>query len=167
VVHALAGTVQNINAAAKTITVITDDGSGGTFKDITASLGAIEFDKVIRADATEAGAFKDKGVRAIVYYCGDGDVRTVVAVRSLGTGPFTKSSGTVVKFDKRQHLLTIQDKSGTTQSFKITQGTVAETDAGAAEGLKFDPNKGEQIRVTATEANGTMTALFINGVLGS
>jgi hypothetical protein len=165
VVHALTGIVNNINSAAKTIAVITDDGSDGIFQDMTGSRTSIEFDKNIRTEATAADEFKKKGARVIVFYYGAGDVRTVVAIKSLGEGPFTKDSGTVVKFDKKEHSLTIKDSSGAIESFKITSSTVADTDAGAAEGLKFDPHKGESVRVIATQTDGSLTALFINGAL--
>jgi outer membrane lipoprotein-sorting protein len=165
VVHALTGIVNNINSAAKTIAVITDDGSDGIFQDMTGSRTSIEFDKNIRTEATAADEFKKKGARVIVFYYGAGDVRTVVAIKSLGEGPFMKDSGTVVKFDKKEHSLTIKDSSGAIESFKITSSTVADTDAGAAEGLKFDPHKGESVRVIATQTDGSLTALFINGAL--
>jgi hypothetical protein len=165
VVHALTRIVNNINSAAKTIAVITDDGSDGIFQDMTGSRTSIEFDKNIRTEATAADEFKKKGARVIVFYYGAGDVRTVVAIKSLGEGPFTKDSGTVVKFDKKEHSLTIKDSSGAIESFKITSSTVADTDAGAAEGLKFDPHKGESVRVIATQTDGSLTALFINGAL--
>jgi len=164
VVHALTGTVNNINLTARTITVITDDGSDGTFKDLTNPKAAIEFDKDIRTDATAADEFQKTGVHVIVYYYGFGTVRTVVALRSLGSGPFTKSNGSVVKFEKGEHSVSIKDQSGAIESFKITRGTVAETGIGAVDGLKFEPGKGEQLTVISTGVNGSATALFINSM---
>jgi hypothetical protein len=162
VVHALSGTVNNLNLAAKTITVITDDGSGGTFKAMMDSKTQVEFDKTLRADATAADAFKKKETRVIVYYFGGGDVRTVVALRDLGPGPFTKSSGTVVKFEKGEHSLSIKDQAGAIESFKVTRSTVADTGSGAVEGLKFEPGKGDQVQVISTGVNGNATALFVD-----
>jgi len=162
VVHALTGTVNSINLTAKTITVITDDGSYGIFKDMSTSHASIEFDKNIRTDSTAADEFKKSGERVIVYYYGFGTVRTVVALRSLGPGPFTKSRGTVVKFDKREHSLSIKDQSGAIESFKITRSTVADTGTGAVEGLKFEPGNGDQVQVISTVVSGGTTALFIN-----
>jgi hypothetical protein len=164
VVHALTGVVNNINPAEKTITVITDDGSGGTFQDV-ASHTSMAFDKNIRTDATAADEFKNKGANVIVYYFGEGDVRTVVALKVLASGPFTRSSGTVIKFDKKEHSLSIKNDSGAVEIFKITSSTVADTDSGASTGLKFDPHKGEPVRVVATQENGSLTAVFINGAL--
>jgi hypothetical protein len=165
VVHAMTGIVNNIDSAAKTITVFADDGSVGTFHDMAGSVNSIAFDKNLRTDATAADEFKKQGARVIVFYYGIGDGRTVVALKSLGEGPFSKNSGTVVKFDKKDHSLSIKDSSGAIELFKITTGTVADTDAGAAEGLKFDPHKGEPVRVIATQNDGSLTALFINGAL--
>ncbi len=165
VVHALTGVVKSIDSTAKTITVITDDGSDGTFQDMTGSHNSIAFDKTIRTEATAASDFKKEGARVIVFYFGTGEVRTVVALKSLGDGPFTNDGGTVVKFDKKEHSLTIKASSGAIESFKITPGTVADTNGGAAEGLKFDPHKGEPVRIIATQTDGSLTALFINGAL--
>ncbi len=88
VVNALVGTVRYIDSAAKTITITTDDGSDAVFKDLINSKRTIEFDPNIRTDATAADEFKKSGERVIVYYFGAGEVRTVVALRSLGPGPF-------------------------------------------------------------------------------
>jgi len=162
VVHGLIGTVSSINPAAKTITVKTDDGFEGLFKDMIGSKTRLEFDKNVRKDATASEEFKKSGERVIVYYYGFGTVRTVVALRSLGPGPFTKSRGAVVKFDKEEHSISIKGQSGAVESFKITPNTIAETDNGAIEGFELRPNKGDLVQVTATAADGNATALFIN-----
>jgi hypothetical protein len=164
IIHALTGTVSSIDADAKTITVATDDGSDGTFHELTDSRTQMKFDKGLRADATAAEDFKQQGAHVIVYYFGGGE-RTVVAIKGIGTGPFTTTTGTVVKFDKKEHSLSIQDKTGAIQSFNVTASTIAETDGGVAAGLKFDPRKGLRIIVVSASANGSATAVFINGGL--
>ena len=161
VVHALAGTVTNINPTNKTIIINTDDGSEGLFKDMTVSNGSLDFAKDLRADSTPADAFSKKGTHVIVYYCGDGDERTAIALQDLGGGPLQKISGSVTKFNRHQHLLTIKDSAGVSESFHIDPKTVAETAVGAVEGERFDPEKGDQVRVTATLAAGSPEALFI------
>jgi hypothetical protein len=161
VVHALAGTVSNINPTNKTIVISTDDGSEGLFKDMTAMNLSVDFAKDLRADSTPADAFSKKGTHVIVYYFGDGDERTAVALQDLGGGPLKKISGSVTKFNRHEHLLTIKDSAGASESFRIDPKTVAETPVGAVEGERFDPEKGEQVRVTATLANGGPEALFI------
>ena len=82
-------------------------------------------------------------------------------MQDLGPGPLENKTGTIVKFDKHQRLLTIKTASGVEESFRIDDKTVAETSVGAVEGHKFDPEKGDQVRVIATAANGSNTALFV------
>ena len=162
VIHALTGTVSSIDPAAKTITVYTDNQSKGVFKDLTNQQKDVRFDKKVRAVATSADAFNKKGAYVIVYYFGDGTVRTTVGLRNLGAGPFTRSSGTVAKFDSKEHSISIKEQSGVVDSFKVTSDTVAETDTGVTEGLKYHPEKGDQVQVIATGANGTAIAQFID-----
>jgi hypothetical protein len=161
VVHALAGTVTSIDPPAKTIQINTDDGSEGRFKDLTNSHVSLDFDKSIRADAIVADAFRKQGMHVIVYYFGDSEMRTAVALQGLGTGPFERSSGTIVKFNRHEHLLTIKNSAGVQESFHIARKTCAETAVGAVAGYKFDPEKGDQVRVIAAPRNGSETALFI------
>jgi hypothetical protein len=164
VVHALTGTVNNVNLTAKTIMIVTDDGSSGTFKDFTNPETKIDFDKRVRAGATEVDTFDTKGAYVIVFYFGEGNMRTAVAVRSLGSGPFMKSKGTVTRFDGRARLLSIQEESGKVESFRIAGDAVADTGLGIVDGSKFQPQKDDRVQVVATLVNGSATALFINAM---
>jgi hypothetical protein len=168
VVHALAGTVHHINQAAGLIVVNTDDGSGRFFKDADGKT-RVSLDKALTAEVTPASKFTETGASAsgdhvIVFYCADGgdsNMRTVVAVDDLGKGPLEKTTGTVTHFDSHSHALTIKNSAGTEQTFQIDAKTVAETSTGAVEGFKFDPEKGAQLRITATASDAGGTALFI------
>jgi hypothetical protein len=161
IVHALAGTVTAVDSARKTITVTTDDGSEGIFKDATGSDRSIEFSKIIRAETTPAADFKASGMRAIVFYYGMGSQRIVVAMRSLGAGPFERTTGSLVSFNRGTHTLTIQKPSGEKETFHIDAQSIAETSTGAAEGDKLDASSGDKLRVTSAIVNGVKTALFI------
>jgi hypothetical protein len=167
VVHAMVGTVSSIDAIAKTIVLKTDDGSTSFFKEMKDPKTPIDFDKNIRTDATAADEFHKSGERAIVYYYGYGNSLTAVALRSLGPGPFTKVTGTVANLDKPEHSLLVKGQSGLIKSFKITSDTIAETSSGAAEGLHFNPGKGDQVRVNSTMVNGVLTAVFINTLVAN
>ena len=160
VVHALTGTVTSMNPG-KTIEVDTDDGSEVEFKDLTKSNIPLEFEKDLRAQAASADSFNTKGAQVIVYYFGEGDLRTAVALQGLPSGPLKKTIGTVVQFDKRQHLLKVESTAGAVQSFHIDPKTVVETAVGAVGGHRFDPEKRDQVRVTAAPVKGTETALFV------
>jgi hypothetical protein len=162
VVHALTGTVSSIDGLSKTVTVYTDSGSQSDFKDLTNSKTPAAFDKKIRADATSVDTFKKVGSYVIVFYFGDSDKRSAVALRNLGAGPFTSLTGTVVKFESKAHSIAVKDNSGQVQTFKITSDTVAETFAGVVDGFKFQAQKGDQVRVVGATADGSATALFVN-----
>jgi len=161
VVHALVGTVNVINSNAKTIIVTTDDGTPGSFDDSTDSKAHISLDKALRAETTPALSYTTKDTSAIVLFYGDGVDRTAVALRDIGAGPFTKSTGTVVSFSGKDHSFSVKDDAGTVEVFKFTPDTVAETRSGAVDGKKFEPGKGEQVRVTSGLVNGSPTALFV------
>jgi hypothetical protein len=161
VIHAMAGTVNAIDPSAKTITVITDDGSGGLFKDLTNFKASFDFNKKVRAESIPADVFKNKGNHVIVFYYGLGANQTVVALKDLGTGPFEKTTGSLVKFDKHSRLLTIKTDSGTTESFLVGPETIGDSDQGTVPGDQLDLSRGEKLRVTSAAIKGTEQALFI------
>ncbi len=159
VIHALTGTVSAINSAASTITVFLDNGTTGVFQD-TAAGKRVALDKKIAAETTAVNAFNKQGAYAIVFFYGDGDDRTAVALKNLGTGPFASTVGTVKKFDGH-HGLTVVDKTGADQTFKIDGQSLAEGMYGVVEGAKFDPHKGDRVRVVSANVDGAPTVLFM------
>jgi hypothetical protein len=159
-VHAVSGTVTTIHPKIQMTDIQTDDGSPDSFQ-WTKSGVAINFDKSVSADTVAADKYTTLQAPVIAYYYGVGQVRTLVAVHELGTGPFVKSIGRVVKLDRRAHLLTIQNSKGGEEIFAIDAKTVADTETGVVTNFKFDYNKGVQVRVIAAQANGSNTALLI------
>jgi hypothetical protein len=162
VVHALTGTVSAIDPVSKTITVFLDSGSQSVFRDMTNSKIPLSVDKKLLADATNVDEFKKKGAYVIVFYFGGADTRTAVALRSLGTGPFTATEGTVERFEGHEHAISIENKSGAVQSFRINPSTVAEGSYGAVDGLKFQAQKDDHVRIVGTSQNGSPIALFVS-----
>jgi hypothetical protein len=160
-VHALSGTVTAIDPKIQMTEIDTDDGSSGHFQWITKAIGPIDFDKSVSADAIAADKFTTLQTHVIVYFCGEEEVRTLVALRDLGAGPLANRTGTVVKLDRHEHLLTIKNSKGGEESFHLDPKTVVDTEFGVATNYKFDLSKGTQVRVLATQANGSQTALLI------
>jgi hypothetical protein len=160
VVHALTGTVSSINSASKTISVFQDNGMQGEFSDGTDSKARLSIDKKVALDTTAADVFKKTGAYVIVLYYGGDQNRTAVALKNLGSGPFTSATGTVVKFDGKRSIL-VEDSSGTTQTFKLTQDTIGEGYFGAVDGNKFQAQKGDKVRIVASKDEGGLTALFV------
>ena len=164
VVHALTGTVSGVDEVSKTLSVFQDNGSQGQFKDMTSGKSHVAIDKKIALDSGSPEANKKTGTYVIVFYVGDNEDRSVVALKNMGAGPFTSTEGTVTKFEGKQHSITLLDKSGTAQTFKIAPETVAEGYMGVVDGYKFQASKGDHVRVVGTTANGAATALFMRAM---
>jgi len=136
-VHAVSGTVTTIHPKIQMTDLETDDGSPGSFHWTKPGV-AMNFDKTVSADTVTADKFTALQAHVIGFYYYEGDVRTLVAVRDVGAGPFVKSSGKILKLDRNEHLLTI---------------------------FKFNYSKGVQVQVLATQANGSQTALLIAPII--
>jgi uncharacterized protein YigE (DUF2233 family) len=163
VVHALTGTVNSIDPATKTITMFLDGGKQSTFKDMTNMKVSLSVDKKVLANTATPDEFKKQGAYVLVFYFGGTDARTAVALRGLGTGPFTATTGTITKFEAHRSV-TVQDKSGTMETFALTADTIAESGAGAVSALKFQADKGDQVRVVGTSKDGNPIALFVSAM---
>ncbi|MFZ0392855.1 MAG: hypothetical protein WCF17_20770 [Terracidiphilus sp.] len=161
VIHALTGTISAINGSDKTITVFQDTGARAVFDEMVNHKTAIAFDKKIAAETTAATAFDKQGAYAIIFYYGDNDDRTVVAVKSLGPGPFASITGSVTKMDNHDHTITLKDESGAEHTYRIDAGSVAEGYGGVIPGLKFQAERGDQVRVVSSSESGEQVALFL------
>jgi hypothetical protein len=164
IIHALTGKVTAVYPKTDMIQVATDDGSPNTFNVLTQTNVPLNFEKDVKAMTVPANSFTKADCNVVVFYFGDQDIRTTVAVEDLGAGPLVKTLGTVVKFDKHARLLTILDDAGQQKIFHIDAKTIADGMSGVVLGQKFDPDKGEKVRVTATTQDGAQTALFIRAL---
>jgi hypothetical protein len=154
VIHALGGTLKTTNASAKTIVLDTDDGTPGDFQIPQISKVNMNFDKEVRSETVAPDKFTDKDGQVIVFFYGDGVVRTAVAVESAGTGPFQKITGTVLKYDKHDHMLTLQTQAGE-KTFAIGDKTIVDTPDGVVPGRKFNAERGDHLRLLAAQTKGS------------
>ena len=161
VVHALSGSVTAINTGDKTITLFQDSGSPSTFKVMSSSNTRIAFDKKVASEVTAAVEFQKKGAYVILFYFGIDENRTAVALKDLGAGPFSSTTGEVTNWNGHDNSLSVRDKDGTIHPFKIDAHTVAETYQGVVNGLKFDARKGDMVRLVTSIIDGTPTVLFL------
>lgn len=165
IVHALSGTVISVNSKIKMTEINTDNGTSGHFEWLKSTAGSINFDKSVKSDATDADKFTSQGAHVIVFFTGDGDVRTIIAVRDLGAGPLEKTSGAVVKLSRHDRLLTIKNSAGAEETFHLDPKTIGDTTTGVAQDFRFDFAKGDEVRITAAPANGGETALLIAPIM--
>lgn len=160
-VYAVSGTVTSINPKIQMTEVDTDDGTTGHFRWIAKPGPAIDFNKSVSADATQPDKFTAKGDHAIVYFFGEGDVRTLVGLHDLGSAPVTITTGNVVKLNRKDHTLTLKKSSGEEVVFHLDPKTVVATTDGVMEDFKYDINKGDPVRVTSTQSSGADTAWLV------
>lgn len=161
IIHAFTGTVSAINETAKTITVFQDNGSQGVFNEISNLKTRIAFDKKVADETTAVAKFDKSGAYAIVFYFGDRNNPTVVALKSLGAGPFESTTGTVAKVEAHNRSISVADEAGAVHTFKIDKDTVAEGPMGAVGGEKFEVSKGDRVRVVSSTVGGETTILFL------
>jgi hypothetical protein len=161
VIHSLGGTVESLQPARKTMYVITDDGSGGNFQFAASPDVNVSFDKDVRLGTMSADKFTAQGDHVILFYFGDGRVRTAYSVLDVGKGPFVKETGTVESYDKHSRMLTVKTKAGADEAFVVSDKTVVDTADGVANGKKLHLSKGDPVRVLAQSASGSNQALLV------
>jgi hypothetical protein len=161
-VHALAGTMRVVNVSSKTLIVETNDGTDGIFQLPKNDKLKLSFDKDVRAATIAPEKAASDAGQVIVFFFDDGDnTKTAVAVESIGTGTLSKTVGTVLSFNKHDHLLIVQTDTGAHQNFTITDKTIADTPDGVVPGRKFSAEPGEHVRLLTESKSGQEETLLI------
>lgn len=158
-VHAVTGMVKAVNATS--IDVAVDSDTTSEFKLPSDAKVRLDFDNALRSDAVDPSKFEHVGDFAVVYYYGPDYDRTVVAVKDLGAGPFEKVDGTVTKYDKHDHTMTLQDDGGKTETFTLNEHMVVDSGMRVDNGRSYGPHKGDHISVTYRKNGDTNTTVFI------
>ncbi len=159
-VHAVTGPVKTVTPQNLSVMVDAASGTTSKFKIMPSAKMPQEFSRDLRADSTAPETFQKVGDFALVYYYGYGNDQTAVAVKDLGTGPFTKAHGTIVAFDKHGRTLTLKDDSGKQVPLLLNDQMVVDTDTGVDSGRKFSPHKGDEVRVTYTSGSPATVAFL-------
>ena len=162
IIHAAIGTVTSIDSAAKTITLLQAGATRELFR--TSSNGRGELDKRMSQDTQQAANFQAKGAYVVVFYFGDEQNPTAIALRSLGKGPFVSTIGKVTNWDRHRQAITVADSAGAIHQFRISPETIAETDMGSVDGARFQAQKGDQVRVVSETESDESTALFVESM---
>ena len=159
-VHALAGKMRVVNVDSKILIIEANDGTDGIFQLPENDKLKLSFDKDVRA-ATIAPekAVGDTG-QVIVFFFDNGDLRTAVAVESVGDGPFQKLTGTVLKYDKHDRVLTLQTPEGE-KSVAISDKTIVDTPDGVVPGRKFSAERGDHLRLLAQTKAGVQQTVLV------
>ena len=162
VIHAAIGTVTSIDSAAQTITLLQAGTTRRLFK--TNASGKVELDKRISKDTQQAASFQAEGAFVVVFYFGEEQNPTAIALRSLGKGPFASITGKVTNWDRHRRAITVTDAAGAVHQFKISPETIADTSMGSVDGARYQAQNGDRVRVVSELESGESTALFVNSM---
>jgi len=160
-VHALSGSITVSHPKIQMTTIEPDDGTSSSFEWLAKSGDSVDFDKSVSADTVTPDKLTTKDAQVIAFYYGTGNVRTLVAVRDLGTTPLIKAMGIVLRYNKKAHQLTIMNMTGAEETFQLDAKTITDTDLGVVVNYKNDFPKNQQVRILATQVNGAEKALLI------
>jgi arginine repressor len=151
VAHALSGTVEAVDTAAKTVAVKTADGTVEVVKvtDRTTVTG-------LKGGAKYTDLAAEKGAHVVVHYTGDGANKTATGIDSFGKGTEKVLKGTVVDVDKAGKTVTIKTAQGTEEVVRLSDRATVDTGEGIATGVV----KGSEVTVHFTEASGAKVAHF-------
>lgn len=154
VVTAAHGTITKVDAAAKTITVKTKDGTEHT-------IHVVDKTAVHGAEATETGA-KDsmhglkEGSEVVAHYTEKGGEKTAVEVDRVGKDGVKTIDGTVSKVGKDGKTVVVKGADGTEHTFTV----VGKDTADAAKGIGKGSEKSAKVTVYYTEEAGKKVAHF-------
>ena len=118
--HAVAGTVESVDNAAKTVSIKTAEGTVKVVKvtDKTTVEG-------LKAGANYTALGAEKGAHVVVKYTGDGADATGTGIKYLGKGTVKVSEGTVTKVDEAAKTVTVKSASGAEEVYSWSEkGTV-------------------------------------------
>jgi arginine repressor len=149
VVHAITGTVEAVDSAAKTVSIKTAD---GTVKVVKVS----EKQTVdgLKAGATYTALGAEKGAHVVVKYTGEGADATATGIKFVGKDTVKASEGTVTKIDEAAKTVSIKTAKGAEEVYHYTD--VATVDSAKAVGKGAD--KSAKVTVYYTEVGGKKIA---------
>jgi arginine repressor len=147
--HAIAGTVESVDSAAKTVAIKTADGSVKVFKLTEKSV--VEGAKA-GASYTVLGA--EKGSHVVVTYSGEAANATVSGVKVVGKGTVKVSEGTVTKVDEAAKTVTVKTASGSEEVYHFSEKVTVDSAKGIAKGTA----QGAKVSVYYTEEAGKKVA---------
>jgi endonuclease YncB( thermonuclease family) len=154
VVSAVHGTITKVDAAAKTITVKTKDGTEETFHVVGKTV-------VHGGEATVEGA-KDamhglkEGGEVVAHYTVKGGEKSAVEVDRVGKDGVETMDGTVSKVGKDGKTVVVKGADGTEHTFAVAGKDTAD----AAKGIGKGSEKSAKVTVYYTQEAGKKVAHF-------
>ena len=149
VVHAITGTVEKVDTAAKTVSIKTAD---GTVKVVKVSEKQTVEGLKAGADYTALGA--EKGAHVVVKYTGEGADATATGIKYVGKSTVKASEGTVTKIDEAAKTVSIKTAKGAEEVYHYTDVGTVDSAKAVAKGA----DKSAKVTVYYTEEGGKKIA---------
>jgi hypothetical protein len=160
IVHAMVGTVTEVDPTTSSITLQLSDRASASF-DFKPNLSApVSFNKILREEPETASKLPTMATHVIVYYYGLSPV-IAVAVKELGN-KVESITGTITNTNEAGRFMTIQSETGQLATCSVSNETTVETPYGAVDGTKYSPQKGDKVSAVCNDEDGKELAQFIH-----
>ena len=151
--HVITGTVEKVDAAAKTIAVKTADGTVETakFTGKTTVHG-------LKDGAKGADLVGKEGGHVIVHATGEGAEKTAHSVVWFGDKTVHTTEGTVEDVGKGTKTVAVKTADGTKEAFEVSEHATVDTGKAVGRYSALGAKKGEHVTVYYTEEAGKKIA---------
>jgi len=153
VTHVVSGTVEKVDAGAKTIAVKTADGTVETvkFTEKTTVHG-------LKDGAKGADLVGKEGGHVIVRTTGEGAEKTAHSVEWFGDKTVHTTEGTVEDVGKGTKVVAVKTADGTKEAFEVSEHATVDTGKTVGRYSAVGAKKGEHVTVYYTEEAGKKIA---------
>ena len=151
--HVVTGTVEKVDAGAKTIAVKTADGTVETvkFTEKTTVHG-------LKDGAKGADLVGKEGGHVIVHATGEGAEKTAHSVEWFGDKTVHTTEGTVEDVGKGTKTVAVKTADGTKEAFEVSEHASVDTGKAVGRYTAVGAKKGEHVTVYYTEEAGKKIA---------
>ncbi len=151
--HVITGTVEKVDAGAKTIAVKTADGTVETakFTEKTTVTG-------LKAGAKGADLVGKEGGHVIVHATGEGAAKTAHSVAWFGDKTVHATEGTVEDVGKGTKTVAVKTADGSKEAFDVSEHATVDTGKAVGRYSALGAKKGEHVTVYYTEEAGKKIA---------
>jgi hypothetical protein len=166
VVHAVAGAVTKVDAAAKTIAVKTADGTEEVFKYTakTSMRGARAVAKGAKVAGVETYMAGKEGTQVVVRYVAKGSDKTAVSIKDFGKDSLRAGKGTVTHVDDAAHTVAIKTEDGSEATYRVSKDATVDTEHGVVEGAKYTAKEGDKVVFHYSEDAGEKVVHFVKHI---
>ncbi len=151
--HVITGTVEKVDAGAKTVAVKTADGTVETvkFTEKTTVHG-------LKDGAKGADLVGKEGGHVIVHTTGEGAEKTAHSVEWFGDKTVHTTEGTVEDVGKGTKTVAVKTADGTKEAFEVSEHATVDTGKTVGRYTAVGAKKGEHVTVYYTEEAGKKIA---------